>query len=573
MRLKTFCSVQKHKLFVMDTVIEQAVIEYLNLIVASYPEDSSYYSIPIPPIVQHLACEYVDEVLGTVSWDKFNIIKVVTRWNNISHFQVSDRETNTDTFDMMIIPITKSVHGDSLVAVKDTYCRTRDILENFGRRSTDGDETKHPVCNEMIDFGTDEFSFHIVTKTPHLESFPAMMSELHKNGELYSEAFVCKTMKSILEMVIECHDRDIVNLNLNINNIGFDQNLKPILFDFSRSIVLGEEDRTSRLTSVMSSTPAELALLMGENNPLMNIQLDGSVLRKSDSWRCGVALYCMITGRLPYHATSLGDYITQILTLPPTKPIEEITWISEKLKDLLYKLLENTYFNRIDIKDALKHEWFTAAKTTDTAEAALPVDVVDNIINLCKLENARNWISTITHKGYAENKQLDRDCKYFGRLDPTGQRKSLKKQMLITFIRDRLGYCQYRANQIVDEYHADCDDNGISWKEFVSTYIDIQWDKSCASYDEIRVQQFCNAMFHGLDPNGDGFVDSEILQMFLEDIGLELNLQKVVVNGQVLQQFSFDQIVYLVPEALKLKTSFDINKILSVDHPVCSTQE
>ena len=38
---------------------------------------------------------------------------------------------------------------------------------------------------------------------------------------------------------------------------------------------------------------------MGSNNPLMNIELNGSVLRKADSWRCGVLLYQMITGKSP----------------------------------------------------------------------------------------------------------------------------------------------------------------------------------------------------------------------------------------------------------------------------------
>ena len=105
----------------------------------------------------------------------------------------------------------------------------------------------------------------------------------------------------------------------------------------------------------MSSTPPELALLMTSNNSLMSIELNDNVLKKSDSWRCGVLLYVLITGKLPYYTTSLGNFVSTVLTLPPIIPIENINWVSAECIDLLDKLLETTYFNRIDIKDALKH--------------------------------------------------------------------------------------------------------------------------------------------------------------------------------------------------------------------------
>ena len=37
-----------------------------------------------------------------------------------------------------------------------------------------------------------------------------------------------------------------------------------------------------------------------------------------------------------------------------------------------------------------------------------------------------------------------------------------------------------------------CDENGVSWKEFVLTYIDIRWNE----LDKMsQTKQFCNAMF------------------------------------------------------------------------------
>jgi len=504
----------------------------------------------LPKVIEIARLRYRREPL----WKKYIIIKTICRWNNVSYLRLTDRRTRQKYYDMIVIPRTKSVHGGDVVDTQKAFHYTCHILNKL----------QYPTICKKIDHGSDKFNFCCVTKTPHLRSFPEMLHEaITKRNICYSEYFISQVIGCIFETVLFCHKHDTVNFNLNIDSLGFDNNLRPILLDFSRSIVLGEEDKISRFYSVMSSTPPELALLMGSNNPLMNIELNGNVLRKADSWRCGVLLYVLITGKLPYHATSLGNFITQVLTLPPTVPIEEITWVSDELKDLLYKLLETTYFNRMDIKDALKHEWFTkVSEQPKQNPVSLPTDVIDNIIHLCKLENARNWISTITHKGYSGNKQLDRDRKYFGRLDPTGQRKSLKRDKLVTFIMDRLGYCQYRAKQIVDEYHGEITE-GIEWKQFVSTYIDIQWNET----DKVsQTNQFANAIFRGLDPNGEGDVSSKLLLMLFEDINLKL--QNIVNKLTTIKKFTFEQTASTLTDAFK--EGFDIEDLLSVDHVVQS---
>merc|ERR1711994_238521 len=116
---------------------------------------------------------------------------------------------------------------------------------------------------------------------------------------------------------------------------------------------------------------------------------------------------------------------------------------------------------------------------------------------------------------------------------------------------------------IVEEYHADCDENGISWKEFVSTYIDIQWNET----DKMgQAKQFCNAIFRGLDPNGDGCVPSKLLLMLFEDINLKL--QAIVNRLGQMQKFSYEQTVDMLKDAFK--AGFEIGDLLSVDHAVQS---
>ena len=61
---------------------------------------------------------------------------------------------------------------------------------------------------------------------------------------------------------------------------------------------------------------------------------------------------------------------------------------------------------------------------------------------------------------------MNSDEGYFGWMDASGKRSFLSKDQLIVFIMDRLGYCKYRAKQIVYEYHKN--HNEIDWKLFVN---------------------------------------------------------------------------------------------------------
>jgi len=178
---------------------------------------------------------------------------------------------------------------------------------------------------------------------------------------------------------------------------------------------------------------------------MMNIELNGKMLRKADSWKMGVLLYSLVTGTMPYVASTLQNFIVQIFSQKQVVQINDIK-CSQELKNLISQLLDPTFFKRLDIQDALNHIWFTNASMD-----LLPLDVYAKLQNFDRIEEARNWISAITHKGYDLPNHAERDRKYFVRLDPTGQRQKLRHDNLIFFLQDRLGYCQYHARKIIKD--------------------------------------------------------------------------------------------------------------------------
>jgi serine/threonine protein kinase len=73
-----------------------------------------------------------------------------------------------------------------------------------------------------------------------------------------------------------------------------------------------------------------------------------------DIWSLGVVLFAMVSGELPFGTEMSGNLVDAILEGKPKYP----AGISEKLRDLIEKMLEKDEDDRIDIEGVKKHGWF-----------------------------------------------------------------------------------------------------------------------------------------------------------------------------------------------------------------------
>ncbi|ETO17989.1 CAMK family protein kinase [Reticulomyxa filosa] len=335
-------------------------------------------------------------------WKNYIIKRCRKRWNNVALVTVLDRRTRIQQMDMTMIPRTASAHGDDIISVQRSFHYMCHVLNKLQFNSV----------IKKLNHGADKFAYSCITESPTVRSFPDMLLEAKNRSIGYSERFVSQVIGSLMETVIFCHKHNCVNLNLNIgmyltsnlcfksmytllithlcvyiyicvcvcvesDDLAFDSELRPILMDFSRALIIEPNDKVPQINyhirtclswflgcvtvwiaSMMSSTPPELAMLMGTDSSEGSIELNGKTLRKADSWRVGVLLYALMTGMLPYTASTLQNFITQILMQKPAVPLDEIK-CSQHLKRLLAQLLEPAYFKRIDIQDAIKDPWFS----------------------------------------------------------------------------------------------------------------------------------------------------------------------------------------------------------------------
>ncbi len=157
-----------------------------------------------------------------------------------------------------------------------------------------------------------------------------------------------------------CH-RDLKPENLLLDGAG---NLKISDFGLSALYTGGDGENASRTTILHTTcgTPNYVAPEVLEDKGY-----DG---RKADIWSCGVILYVLLAGFLPFDERTMPELFAKIQNADVQYP----AFFDADVKDLLAKILTNDPAARIGLDGITAHPWFTknGALTTEDMMEAYP---------------------------------------------------------------------------------------------------------------------------------------------------------------------------------------------------------
>ncbi|XP_058100837.1 CBL-interacting protein kinase 5 [Magnolia sinica] len=177
--------------------------------------------------------------------------------------------------------------------------------------------------------------------------------EYVKGGELFNkvakgklkEDAARKYFQQLIAAIDFCHSRGVYHRDLKPENLLLDENGNLKVSDFGLS-ALGESRRQDGLLHTTCGTPAYVA------PEIINKKgYDGA---KADIWSCGVVLFVLIAGYLPFHDSNLMEMYRKIskgdFKCPP--------WFSPEVRKLLTRILDPNPSTRITVTKLMENPWF-----------------------------------------------------------------------------------------------------------------------------------------------------------------------------------------------------------------------
>lgn len=198
------------------------------------------------------------------------------------------------------------------------------------------------------------------------EMYLALVLDYASGGELFdfitlnqflNEQDAGRLFAQLIEGVDYLHRQGVVHRDLKLENLLLDKEKNLVISDFGFSC--GFKELKDRLMKTSCGSPCYAApeLVMS------NRKYDGTL---ADVWSCGVILYSMLVGYLPFDddpSNPESENVEKLYKYILTTPLKFPSHITESPRSLMKLILQPDPRKRADITTIKKHPWLTPFAT------------------------------------------------------------------------------------------------------------------------------------------------------------------------------------------------------------------
>ncbi|XP_061081467.1 peripheral plasma membrane protein CASK-like isoform X1 [Conger conger] len=207
---------------------------------------------------------------------------------------------------------------------------------------------KHPHIVELLETYSSDGMLYMVFEFMDGADLCFEIVKRADAGFVYSEAVASHYMRQILEALRYCHDNNVIHRDVKPHCVllASKENSAPVkLGGFGVAIQLGE---SGLVAGGRVGTPHFMAPEVVKREPYG---------KPVDVWGCGVILFILLSGCLPFYGTK--ERLFEAIIKGRYKVMNPRQWshISESAKDLVRRMLMLDPAERITVYEALNHPW------------------------------------------------------------------------------------------------------------------------------------------------------------------------------------------------------------------------
>jgi protein-serine/threonine kinase len=192
------------------------------------------------------------------------------------------------------------------------------------------------------------------------DNYIGIVFEHTSGGELFDhilahrylkEKDACKLFAQLISGVHYIHRKKVVHRDLRLETLFLDRHRNLIIGDFGFANHFEDKEDDLMQTSCGSPCYAAPELVISEGKYI------GTAV---DIWSCGVILYAMLAGYLPFDddpANPEGDNINLLYQYIVNTPLTFPDYISEEARDLLKLMLVTDPAHRGTLEQVMAHHW------------------------------------------------------------------------------------------------------------------------------------------------------------------------------------------------------------------------
>ena len=314
-------------------------------------------------------------------------------------------------------------------------------------------------------------------------------------------------------------------LTYNYNNLNI-KNFELKLIDFGCSKIFSPQKKTTFEDTIGTLVYCSPEVLKNHYD------------QKCDIWSCGVIMYLLLSGKLPFSGKTEEEITRRILFGKLNFNSKFFENVSDSAKDLITKCLIHDKNKRITVKEALKHEFFSGE--IDIKNIFEDEVETKNVLNNLKINSGQTSkfyqiVLTYLSYNFADKEHLQKLRNIFYKIDLNMDGKLSKEELYKAYKEAEIDITKEELNKIIK--FMDFDRNGsIEYEEFIRVTLPKE-----QLFTDINLK---NA-FDMFDKDKNGTISMDEI---IEVIGADKELDKNAI------------------EELKKEVSYDGNKEIDFKH-------